>query len=212
MSLGELRLFEHHGSGPFLVGDLELRVAGKQPYACVPPPQRVVVIGRLDRFGSLERLHRLAQAIAGRQSAAGTASRQQCPGGPFRTLTWLFSICGSLALVLATVGLAGVVIHAVNRRVREFGVRLSIGATPRDLMRDVLGGSIRMLLPGVVVGLLLAGGLAQLARVMFIGVNVLNPWVYLAVAVLQATIVIIACLTPALRAARVDPLTALRAE
>jgi ABC-type antimicrobial peptide transport system permease subunit len=69
-----------------------------------------------------------------------------------------------------------------------------------------------MLLPGVVVGLLLAGGLAQLARVMFIGVNVLNPWVYLAVAVLQATIVIIACLTPALRAARVDPLTALRAE
>jgi len=131
---------------------------------------------------------------------------------PFRTLTWLFSICGSLALVLATVGLAGVVIHAVNRRVREFGVRLSIGATPRDLMRDVLGSSIRMLLPGVVVGLLLAGGLAQLARVMFIGVNVLNPWVYLAVAVLQATIVIIACLTPALRAARVDPLTALRAE
>jgi len=95
---------------------------------------------------------------------------------PFRTLTWLFSICGSLALVLATVGLAGVVIHAVNRRVREFGVRLSIGATPRDLMRDVLGSSIRMLLPGVVVGLLLAGGLAQLARVMFIGVNVLNPW------------------------------------
>ena len=47
---------------------------------------------------------------------------------PFRTVSWLFSICGLLALFLATVGLAGVVIHAVNRRIREFGVRLSVGA------------------------------------------------------------------------------------
>ena len=58
---------------------------------------------------------------------------------PFRTLTWMFSICGGLALLLATVGLAGVVIHAVNRRVREFGVRLSVGATPRDLLRRETG-------------------------------------------------------------------------
>ena len=131
---------------------------------------------------------------------------------PFRTLTWMFSICGSLALILATVGLAGVVIHAVSRRVREFGVRLSIGATPRDLMRDVLISSTRMLVPGVTIGLLLAAGVAQLVRFMFIGVNVLNPTTYLIVAVIQVVIVVIACIGPAIRASRVDPLTALRAE
>jgi predicted permease len=131
---------------------------------------------------------------------------------PFRTLTWLFSICGGLALMLATVGLAGVVIHAVNRRVREFGVRLSVGATPRDLMRDVLVGSTKMLIPGVTIGLLLAAAAARLARIVFIGVNVLNPATYLIVALIQVLIVVVACLGPALRASRVDPLTALRSE
>lgn len=131
---------------------------------------------------------------------------------PFRTLTWLFSICGSLALILATVGLAGVVIHAVNRRIREFGVRLSIGATPRDLMRDVLTSSTKMLIPGVATGLLLAAGAAQLMRVLFVGVNVLNPATYIAVAILQTAIVVLACIAPALRASRVDPLVALRSE
>jgi predicted permease len=131
---------------------------------------------------------------------------------PFRTLTWMFSICGGLALVLATVGLFGVVIHSVNRRVREFGVRLSIGATPRDLMRDVLIGSARMLIPGVTIGLLLAAGAARLARFVFIGVNVLNPATYVVVALLQVLIVLIACIGPALRASRIDPLVALRSE
>ena len=103
---------------------------------------------------------------------------------PFRTLSWLFSICGSLALILATVGLAGVVIHAVSRRIREFGVRVSIGATPRDLMRDVLASGMRMLVPGLVAGLLLAAAAHGWCKSIFIGVNVLNPMIYLAVAVL----------------------------
>ena len=131
---------------------------------------------------------------------------------PFRTLTWMFSICGTLALMLATVGLAGVVIHAVNRRIREFGLRLAVGATPRDLMRDVLISSTRMLIPGISLGLLLAAGAARLVRYIFIGVNVLNPATYLVVAVVQVMIVIMACLAPAIRASRVDPLIALRAE
>jgi predicted permease len=138
--------------------------------------------------------------------------RMALPLWPFRTLTWVFSICGGLAVVLATIGLAGVVIHAVNRRVREFGVRLSVGATPRDLMRDVLGSSVKMLIPGVTVGLLLTAAAAQLARFMFVGVNVLNPVTYAAVAVLQTAIVVVACVWPALKASRVDPLVALRSE
>lgn len=131
---------------------------------------------------------------------------------PFRTLTWLFSICGALALLLAIAGLAGMVIHGVNRRVREFGVRLSIGAAPRDLAIDVVRGSVQAILPGLAAGVLLGAAAARLVRFMFIGVNVLNPATYVAIALLQVTVVAIACLAPAIRAARVDPLTALRAE
>ena len=131
---------------------------------------------------------------------------------PFRTLSLAFLICGGLALVLATVGLAGIVIHSVSRRIREFGVRMSVGATPRDLMRDVLGSGIRMLVPGLIAGLVFAAAAARLVQVIFVGVNVLNPVTYLAVAVLQSVIVVLACIGPALRASRVDPMLALRAE
>jgi putative ABC transport system permease protein len=131
---------------------------------------------------------------------------------PFRTITWFFSICGALALVLATVGLAGVVIHAVNRRLREFGVRISVGATPRHLVEEVLRGSGRLLLPGLIAGTLLAAGAARLVQAVFYGVNVLNPVTYVAVALVEAAIVVLASIGPALRAAHVDPLAALRSE
>jgi predicted permease len=129
---------------------------------------------------------------------------------PFRTISWLFSVCGVLALILGTTGLAGVVVHAVNRRVKEFGVRVSIGATPRDLLLDVLGSAARLLLPGLVAGTLLAVAGAQLVQAALVGVAVLNPIGYLAVALLESAIVGIACVAPAIRASRVDPLVALR--
>jgi predicted permease len=140
------------------------------------------------------------------------AQRMAVPMWPLRTLSLMFLICGALALVLATVGLAGIVIHSVSRRIREFGVRMSVGATPRDLMRDVLGSGIRMLVPGLIAGLVLAAAGARMVQVIFVGVNVLNPVTYLAVAVLQSVIVVLACVGPALRASRVDPLIALRSE
>jgi predicted permease len=131
---------------------------------------------------------------------------------PFRTLSWLFAICGALALILATAGLAGVVIHAVNRRRKEFGVRMSVGATPRHLILDVLRSGGRLLLPGLITGTLLAVVGARLVQAVFVGVNVLNPLTYLAVALLECVIVIAASISPALRAARVDPLIALRSQ
>jgi putative ABC transport system permease protein len=89
-------------------------------------------------------------------------------------------------------------------------VRVSVGATPQDLAREVLTGGLRLLVPGLALGLLCAGGAARAAQSLFVGVNVLDPLLYLAVAVVQAAVVVIACLAPALRAARVDPLNALR--
>jgi putative ABC transport system permease protein len=131
---------------------------------------------------------------------------------PFRTLSRMFSLCGGLAVILAVVGLAGVVAHAVSRRTREFGVRVSIGATPRDLLVDVLKSSALLMLPGLVVGLALAAGAARLTQAVFLGVNVLNPLVYLGVAIAHGLIVLVACIGPALRASRLDPLVALRTD
>ena len=104
------------------------------------------------------------------------------------------------------------IIHAVNQRRREFGVRVGVGATPRDLISDVLRSASRLLVPGLLVGVLLAASLARLAQAAFIGVNVLNPLSCLAGVSLQCAIVALACVAPALRASRVDPLVALRAE
>jgi putative ABC transport system permease protein len=94
----------------------------------------------------------------------------------------------------------------------EFGVRLAIGAKPSDLISDVLGGSARLVLPGLIIGILLAAGVARLVRFALYGVNVLNPVADLAVALLECVIVAVACVGPALRASRVDPIAALRAE
>jgi putative ABC transport system permease protein len=76
----------------------------------------------------------------------------------------------------------------------------------------VLKGSARLFVPGLVTGLLLAAAAGRLPQAVFVGVNVLNPLVYLGVALAQGAIVLLACIGPALRASRVDPLIALRAD
>jgi ABC-type antimicrobial peptide transport system permease subunit len=130
---------------------------------------------------------------------------------PFRTVTWMFAICGVLALFLSTTGLAGVVMHAVTRRFREFGVRMAVGATRRDLIVEVLRGSARLLVPGLAAGIVLALIAARLMQAAFHGVHLLNPLTYLAVVLLECAIVGVASISPALRAARVNPLDVLRA-
>lgn len=175
----------------------------------------LVVRTATDAATMVRPLEEAALAVDPNVSMLAVKTMQQRMGvqlWPFRTLTKMFSICGSLALILAVVGLASAIVHAVNRRQREFGVRVSIGATPRDLIADVLRNGLELLVPGVLVGTILAASVAKLIQVVFLGMNVLNPVTYLAVAVVQAVIVVIACLAPALRAARVDPLIALRAE
>jgi ABC-type antimicrobial peptide transport system permease subunit len=89
---------------------------------------------------------------------------------------------------------------------------MSVGATPRHLFTEVLKGSTRLLLPGLITGMLVAAAVARLLQVAFIGVNVLNPVTYLSVALVESVIVVAACISPALRASRVDPLIALRSE
>jgi predicted permease len=131
---------------------------------------------------------------------------------PFRTIGGLFTICGVLALVLAVTGLAAVVMHAVARRTREFGVRLAIGATRRDIVSEVLRGSAGLLVPGLASGTLVAIGAAHLMRAALVGVNPLDPLTYVLVALIEGAVVLAASAGPAVRASQVDPLAALKAE
>ena len=140
------------------------------------------------------------------------ADRMAVQMWPFTTLSRVFALCGLLALLLATAGLAASVTHAVSRRQREFGVRLSIGATPRDLAGEVLRQGLSLLVPGLTIGILIAASVARLAQAIFLGVNVLNPLTYAIVGAIECAVVILACLGPALRASRIDPLVALRSE
>jgi predicted lysophospholipase L1 biosynthesis ABC-type transport system permease subunit len=174
-----------------------------------------VVARAVDPAAILRPMIDAAQGVDARVPVADgetMSERMRMPTWPFRTLSRVFTLCGLLALLLATAGLAASVIHAVSRRQREFGVRLSIGATPRDLAADVMRQGLWLLLPGFTIGVLIAAGVARLAQALFLGVNVLNPLTYAIVGVIECAVVLVACLGPALRASRVDPLVALRAE
>jgi ABC-type antimicrobial peptide transport system permease subunit len=140
------------------------------------------------------------------------AARLEMPRWPTQAASRFFGVCGALALLLATIGLAAVMSHAVSQRTREFGVRLSIGATGGRLLRDVLASGFRLVVPGVGVGVIGGLLLARAIRSAIVGVNVDEPTTYVGVALLQAAVAFGACLLPAYRASRVDPLTALRAE
>jgi predicted permease len=138
--------------------------------------------------------------------------RMALPLWPSRVGAAFFATCGLLAVVLVGVGLFGVTYYAVAQRTREFGIRLALGATSLDLRRLVLGESLRLVAPGLVVGLLAAAGAASLARVALLGVSPLDARWYLLAAALQIGLVLLATWSPARRAARVSPQTTLRGE
>lgn len=124
----------------------------------------------------------------------------------------LLTAFGLLALVLAILGLYGVMAYAVSQRSREFGVRLALGASPRELARMVIRQGARTAAVGIAIGvvvtLLLTRGLASF----LFDVSTADPLTYIAVAILLAVVAILACYLPARRAARMDPAVTLRVE
>jgi len=117
-----------------------------------------------------------------------------------------------LALLLASIGLYGVISYLVGQRTQELGIRIALGAQRKDVLSLVLADGIKMTLAGVGVGLLASLGLTRLLTKMVYGVSTTDPVTFAVIAALLIFVALLACLIPARRATKVDPLTALRYE
>ena len=131
---------------------------------------------------------------------------------PQRIAASLLGTLSSIALLLAAVGLYSVMAYSVARRTNEIGIRMALGAKHPDVLRLIVGESLGLAVPGLVIGSVLALALARLASTSLVRVSPSGPSIYGAAALFTIIVTLCAAAAPAMRAAQVDPMTALRRE
>jgi ABC-type antimicrobial peptide transport system permease subunit len=119
---------------------------------------------------------------------------------------------GLVGLLLAVVGVYGVVSFAVSQRTREIGIRMALGSSPSDILLLVMRRGVALVIAGVLVGLIASWALSRTIRHVLVGVSATDPFIYATAAVTLSCAALIACWIPARRATRVDPMVALRYE
>jgi putative ABC transport system permease protein len=124
----------------------------------------------------------------------------------------LFAAFGALAGALTIVGLYGVISYSVGQRTRELGIRMALGARPQDVLRQVLGEGAIMIVCGIFVGLAATLTITGIMSTLLFGVSAHDPLTLGCVVLVLLTPALAACLVPALRATRIDPILALRDE
>jgi putative ABC transport system permease protein len=132
--------------------------------------------------------------------------------GQPRLLTALVGAFAGFALLLAAIGIYGVMAYSVSHRMREMGIRMALGAAPRDIVRLVVGQGMRLVLAGIVIGFVASLWLTKFLASQLFGTQPTDPATFALVALGLALVALAACLIPARRAMRVDPMVALRYE
>jgi putative ABC transport system permease protein len=121
-------------------------------------------------------------------------------------------VFAALALGLAGMGIYGVISYLVGQRTHEIGIRMALGARQSDVLRQILGQSMKMTVIGIFIGLLAAVGFTRLMDSLLFGVSAMDPLTFAGVGMILTLVALAACFVPARRAMRVDPIVALRHE
>src|SRR5438067_3116440 len=132
--------------------------------------------------------------------------------GQTRLMTWLLGIFAGVALLLASIGIYGAVAYSVAQRTTEIGVRMALGAQTRDVLQLVVRQGMAPVVSGLAIGIVATFGLSRLMAAQLYQVSAHNPLLLMAAATLLAITALLACLFPARRATRIDPIQALRTE
>jgi putative ABC transport system permease protein len=181
----------------------------------VHPPRTLGVVVRTDAGAREPDIrHALAAAAPGARVSPGVAMRETLDRhrAPLRWFAAVLAVLAAGATAAAAGGLYGVMAFSVARRTREIGVRMAMGATERHVLRQVLGEGMRITAVGGILGAIGALSTARLLQEAFFGVDPFDPVAYVVVAALLAAVTLAAAYGPAVRAARVEPNEALRAE
>ena len=206
-----------------IVSDARRRSLDTPPRAAVYLPYTQFV---LPYMGAVVRTDRGAAAVASAVKTAVAQIDPDLPIGDVKTMeqiieestgeprfrSFLIASFAVLALLLSAVGVYGLISFTVTQRVPEIGVRLALGASPRQVFAQVIGQGLRLAAIGVVLGLAAAAAATTLVRGLLFDTSATDPVVYTALAVLLLAVAGFACYVPARRAMRVDPMTALRSE
>jgi ABC-type antimicrobial peptide transport system permease subunit len=125
---------------------------------------------------------------------------------------WVMTVFGGCALLLAAIGIYGLMAYSVEQRTQEIGIRMALGAQTEQVRRMVVGQGMTLAAVGVVIGLAGSFGLAQVIKSLLFGVTARDPLAFVGVPILLAVVALIAVWLPARRASKVDPIIALRVE
>jgi predicted permease len=175
---------------------LVVRVAG-EPMLALPAIRHA--IGQIDRSVPIAAPRPMTDVVSGAIAAP-------------RFTGWLLGLFAVTALTLAAVGIYGVLSYLVSQRTREIGIRVAVGAGPAEVLRLVVGRGLALALAGVVIGVATAFAASRVMESLLFGVEPRDPMTFIGVPVVLTLVALVASVVPAIRAARVDPIVALRTE